>query len=156
MRPEDLRETKSNERRWGRTTIVVYVLPQLKELNLRELKVVLREIKETERRVYAGVDTVKQLSLLIGEMLMMHQLNLGRLYSPTFSPLIRIWQTRQLLEISRLIEAAAEDERRLLRFTKLFDALDAAIDRDQSDPGREQAINEAAQKIEEQLEQEIA
>src|SRR5258708_235973 len=65
--------------------IVVYVLPQLQELNLKELKVVLREIKETEKRVYAGLDTVKELTLLMADTLMMHSLNANRLTGPDFS-----------------------------------------------------------------------
>jgi len=188
-------ETKSNERRWVRSTIcilvailgtvyalwlrmsglisteaalfgftclfifiaiLVYVLPQLQELNLKELKLVLREIQDAEKRVYAGLDTVRQLTLLIADTLMMHSLNANRLTGPELSELYHEWQTHQLLKISRLIEATPQDQEHLMRFFPLYDSLDAAVARDQKDPEKEQAIKGALEKIQEQLKREIS
>jgi hypothetical protein len=56
--------------------IVVYVLPQLQELNLKELKVVLREIKEAEQRIYARADTMKKLTIRLADILTVHLLNI--------------------------------------------------------------------------------
>jgi hypothetical protein len=136
--------------------IVVYVLPQLQELNLKELKVVLREIKETERRVYAGLDTVRELALLMADTVMMQNLNTNRLTGPDFSELYHEWQTHQLLKISRLIEATPEDQEHLLRFVGLYSALDAELARDQRDPGKEQSVKAAGRKIQDLLKREIS
>jgi len=136
--------------------IVVYVLPQLQELNLKELKVVLREIKDAEKRVYAGLDTVRELALLIADTLMMHSLNANRLTGPDFAELYHEWQTHHLLKISRLIEATPEDQEHLLRYSSLYQALDAALARDQKDPEKLQALEEAGQKIRDLMKREIS
>jgi hypothetical protein len=134
--------------------IVVYVLPQLQELNLRELKVVLREIKEAEQRIYARADTMKKLTIRLADILTMHLLNIGRLTGPDFALSIQKWQTSQLGEMLTDLEVTPEETERLERFRVLYNNLDAALSRDQKDPEKEKAIGEAGRKIRELLDRE--
>jgi hypothetical protein len=52
---------------------------QLQELNLEELKVVLREIKDTGNRIFAEAKILRKLSLTLADTLVMLSLNIGRL-----------------------------------------------------------------------------
>jgi hypothetical protein len=137
--------------------LVIYLLPDLQELNLKELKLVLREIKDAEKRIYARVDTLKQLSILLADILLMHDLNIGRLSSTDDDgKLLRKWHDKKRSELLGLIGATPHESNHILRFRDLFDNFDSACARPQSEPGRMNAITEARAKIQEQLKREIS
>jgi hypothetical protein len=137
--------------------IVVYILPELQELNLKELKVVLRDIKEAEQRIYARVDTLKQLSMVLTDILIMHDVNIGRLSTgPEDYKLLREWLDKKRAEVLTLVEATPAESANLLRFRNLYDSFDSEIERPQNDPGKEEALDRALQKIREQFKREIS
>jgi hypothetical protein len=137
--------------------IVVFVLPNLQELNLKELKVVLRDIKEAEQRIYARVDTLKQLSMVLADILIMHDVNIGRLSTgPEDYKLLREWLDKKREQVLTLVEATPEESANLLRFRNLYDSFDSECERPQDDPGKAEALDRSLQKIREQFKREIS
>jgi len=195
MTPKELRETKSNERRWGRSTIcmlvailgsgyalwlrmsglisteaalfgftclfifiaiVVYVLPQLQELNLKELKVVLREIKETESRIYATEQTVRELMLTLADLAVMETLNFSRLSGSEFGELMRQWRDKRIDKILELVEATPNQKSHLRRYVPMYKGMDDAHAMPVTLPEREAAAAPFVQQLLDQFRSEIS
>jgi hypothetical protein len=131
--------------------IVVYVLPQLQELNLKELKVSLREIKEVEQRIYARADTIRALTIKLADILTMLLLNISRLNDIKFMRSLRSWQAHRLTEILKMLDVKPEEIEHLKRFQVLYDRFDASVTGDQNDPANLRAAEEALKKIQELL-----
>jgi len=69
--------------------IVVHAFPRLEELNLRQLSIRLREVKDAEQRIYAKEETVQNLVLTLTDLAVMDSLNFGRLAGGQYSELLR-------------------------------------------------------------------
>jgi hypothetical protein len=195
MTPEELREAKSNERRWWRGSlcilvailgsgyalwlrmsglisteaalfgftclfifiaIVVYVLPQLQELNLKELKVVLREIKETENRIYATEKTVRELMLKLADLAAMETLNFSRLSGSEYAQLMRQWRDKRVDEILDLVEATPEEKNHLSRYAPIYKGIDDANALPVPPPQRDEAAAPFWQQLRDLFRSEIS
>lgn len=134
--------------------LVIYALPRLEQFSLKDMSATLAKVEAAEKRIYAEVKTVKQLSIALCDMLMMHDLNLGRLTGPDLLGLARRWQDKQLSKVLEVIEATSEEREHLQRFRVLYDALDAALALP-SGSEKTDAINSAFIAIKGQIEREL-
>jgi len=125
---------------------------------LRFGEVVLSDIKEAEQRIYANrVATLKQLSMVLADILIMHDVNIGRLSTgPEDYKLLSEWLDKKREQVLTLVEATPEESANLLRFRNLYDSFDSECERPQDDPGKAEALDRSLQKIREQFKREIS
>jgi hypothetical protein len=110
----------------------------------------LREVKETETRIFAEANTLRKLSITLADILVMHSLNIGRLAGADLIKAYTHWQNAQLEKVLGLIEATPEEKLHLMRFARLFEATDALYKQPPSEE-RDKVIEQEWEKILQQI-----
>jgi hypothetical protein len=120
------------------------------------VKGVLREIKETENRIYATEKTVRELMLKLADLAAMETLNFSRLSGSEYAQLMRQWRDKRVDEILDLVEATPEEKNHLRRYAPIYKGIDDANALPVPPPQRDEAAAPFWQQLRDLFRSEIS
>jgi hypothetical protein len=99
------------------TGIALYGFDRLKELDLKNLKLILTEIKEVKKDVYAKAETVKKLGEEMAELTAFNVASVGRFAAPDLQE--KMLKARD--KIAVVLEAIGSDDSKIKEISKQID-----------------------------------
>ncbi len=144
-------------------SIVVQLFPRLKELDLKNLKLVLQEIKDTKEEIYAREEDLKKISYQTLLILTFNSVTQGRMGSKESWKLQRQWFQKNLAALTDSLHYTEDERSELVKYMNKYNEFDHLLsDRDSlqtTDPDYKEVkekLNEISAEIQEMLSKDIA
>jgi hypothetical protein len=127
--------------------LVLHGFARLKELDLKNLRVVLRELKQTKEELFVREEKLKAIALPLAEMIAFAGASEGRMGSKEFWPVMRGWYKRKLQGLIEALELNPVESSETQKYIQKYEEIDRALAKleghDRGDPEHEQAMTEA-------------
>lgn len=118
--------------------LVLHGFGRLQELDLRSLRLVLRDIEQTKKELFVREEKLKQIAVPLAQIIALSGASEGRLGSKESWAVKREWYRRKIETLVTALELSPTDAVETLKYSEKYDEFDRVIgDRDSlltSDP----------------------
>ncbi len=104
--------------------LVLHGFDRLKELDLKNLRVVLNEIKETQKEIFVREEKLKEISLPLAQMVAFTAASEGRIANKEMWSVKRDWYKKKLEELIESLELSPDDAEDSKKFINKYEEID--------------------------------
>jgi len=109
----------------GLFSFVILSLSRLKELDLKNLKLTLTELKQVKSDIYAKEDDLKKSSKLISELILFNSLFASRFGDTRSHECSQLWAKLKAKELLSALNIPDDQQKEVFRFSKMFEKMDS-------------------------------
>lgn len=111
--------------------LVLHGFDRLKEIDLKNLRVVLRELQETKKELFVREENLKSIAIPLAQIVAFTGVSEGRLGSKETWSAKRKWYKKKLEELISSLNFSEHEEKEANKFVEKYDAIDKLLaDRD--------------------------
>jgi len=107
--------------------LVLHGFGRLEELDLRNLRLVLRELQDTKKELYVREEQLKKIALPLAEIIALTGSSEGRMNSESTWKAKRVWYKAKVAALANALDLSAEARRQADRYTQMYDKIDLAL-----------------------------
>jgi hypothetical protein len=108
-------------------SIVVQLFPRLKELDLKNLKLVLAEIKDTKAELYAREEDLKSISHIILLVLSYSTVTQGRWGSTKSIDLQKQWFQQKIEQLTDALQYSNDEKKEITKYISKYNEYDSLM-----------------------------
>ncbi len=105
-------------------SLVLHGFDRLQELDLKNLKMTLREMQKTKEEIFAKQEDLKMTALLMAQIMDLNNANQGRWGSAEGAVLRRNWNDKKMRELIKRFECNSTEIAEMTKFSNKYKELD--------------------------------
>ncbi len=101
---------------------------RIRELNLKDLKIILGKHKKIKEDIYAKEEKLKQISVLLSEIIAFNTSTQNRWTSINSVVLRRNWNRKKIDELLKLLNVPETEKEKVFKYSDIYDRIDKSED----------------------------
>lgn len=107
--------------------LVLHGFDRLKELDLKNLRIVLRELQETKKELFVREEKLKSIAIPLAQIVAFTGASEGRLSSKETWSAKRKWYKKKLEELIASLNFTSDEEREAKKFVEKYEEIDKLL-----------------------------